>query len=105
MSENPNPRLAPLHGLMFKMDRKADRKNPCHENLAVVKIGQGPNSAGLYCKACRKHRAWMPKKMTEWFLTVLKIFPVAIYDIHTWQDETQKSYLDLRRERAKKPKL
>jgi hypothetical protein len=91
----------PLHGMMFKLERKIDLKEPCCENFAVVQVGKGPHSAELRCKKCGKHRGWLPRKMTDWFLTLLAIFPGAARDVHIWRDETNLSALDLRRQRAK----
>jgi hypothetical protein len=95
------PRMSPLHGMTFKLERKADIKNPCCENFAIVQAGRGPHSAELRCKKCGKHRGWMPRKVTDWFLTLLAIFPEAARDVHVWRDETNLSALDLRRQRAK----
>jgi hypothetical protein len=86
---------------MFKLDRKIDRKEPCCKNFTIVHTGKGPHSAELRCKACGKHRAWLPKKMVEWFLTLLTLFPEAARDLHVWRDETDLSVLELRRRRAK----
>jgi hypothetical protein len=94
-------RLAPLHGMTFKLERKIDLKNPCCENFAAVQAGKGPHAAELRCKRCGKHRAWLPKKMIEWFLTLLALFPEAAKDIHIWRDETNLSALALRRQRTK----
>jgi hypothetical protein len=98
--EESRPRMSPLQGLMFQLDRKIDRKEPCCENLAIVQTGKGPHSAELRCKRCGKHRGWMPRKVTDWFLTLLTIFPEAAKDVHVWRDETNLSALDLRRRRA-----
>jgi hypothetical protein len=95
------PRMSPLQGLMFKLDRKIDQLKPCCENFAVVHAGRGPHAAELCCKKCGKHRSWMPRKLTDWFLTLLAIFPEAAKDVHVWRDETNLSALDLRRRRAK----
>jgi hypothetical protein len=95
------PRMSPLQGVMFKLDRKIDRKEPCCENFATAQAGRGPHSAELRCKRCGKHRGWMPREMTEWFLTLLTIFPEAAKDVHVWRDATNLSALDLRRQRAK----
>jgi hypothetical protein len=62
---------------------------------------QRSHSAELRCKKCGKHRGWLPRKVTEWFLTLLAIFPKAAKDVHVWRDETNLSALDLRRQRAK----
>jgi hypothetical protein len=95
------PRMSPLQGLILKLERKGDRENPCCENFAIVQAGKGPHSAELLCKRCGKHRGWMPRKVTDWFLTLLAIFPGAAKDVHVWRDETNLSALDLRRQRAK----
>jgi hypothetical protein len=95
------PRMSPLQGLIFKLDREIDREKPCCENFAIVQAGKGPHSAELLCKKCGKHRGWMPRKVTDWFLTLLAIFPEAAKDVHVWRDETNLSALDLRRQRAK----
>jgi hypothetical protein len=95
------PRMSPLQGLMFKLERKIDREKPCCENFAIVQAGKGPHSAELLCKRCGKHRGWLPRQVTEWFLTLLAIFPEAAKDVHVWRDETNLSALDLRRQRAK----
>jgi hypothetical protein len=95
------PRMSPLQGLMFKLERKIDREKPCCENFAIVQAGKGPHSAALICKRCSKHRGWLPRQMTEWFLTLLTFFPEAAKDVHVWRDETNLSALDLRRQRAK----
>jgi hypothetical protein len=95
------PRMSPLQGMMFKLDRKIDHKEPCCENFAIVQAGKGPHSAELLCKKCGKHRGWLPRQVTDWFLTLLAIFPEAAKDVHIWRDETNLSALDLRRQRAK----
>jgi hypothetical protein len=93
--------MLPLQGMTLKLNRKIDRKEPCCENLAIVQVGKGPHSAELLCKRCGKHRGWVPRKVTDWFLTLLAIFPEAAKDVHVWRDETNLSALDLRRQRAK----
>jgi hypothetical protein len=75
------PRMSPLQGLMFKLEREADRDKPCCENFAIVQAGKGPHSAELRCKKCGKHRGWMPRQMPDWFLTLLAIFPEAAKDV------------------------
>jgi hypothetical protein len=95
------PRMSPLQGITFKLERKIDTKNPCCENFAIVRVGKGPHSAELLCKRCGKHRGWMPREMTSWFLTLFAIFPEAARDVHVWRDATNLSALDLRRRHAK----
>jgi hypothetical protein len=101
VQEESRPRLSPLQGMTFVLDRKIDRQKPCCDNFAVVQAGKGPHAAELRCKKCGKHRGWMPRKVTDWFLTLLAIFSEAAKDVHVWRDETNLSALDLRRRRAK----
>jgi hypothetical protein len=96
-----HPPMLLLQGMTLKLDRKIDAKKPCCENFAIVQAGKGPHSAELLCKRCGKHRGWLPRPMTDWFLTLFTIFPEAAKDVHVWRDETNLSALDLRRQRAK----
>ncbi len=55
---------SPLIGMMVKLDRDIDRRDPCCQNLAVVTVGKGQHSAGLACASCGKHRGWVSKSTT-----------------------------------------
>jgi hypothetical protein len=94
-------RLAPLHGMIFKLDRKSDRKDPCCENSAVAFVNQEADVVELKCKKCRKHRFWLSKKEVDWYLTILAFFPEAARDVHVYRDATDFGAVELRRRRAK----
>jgi hypothetical protein len=90
-----------LQGLMFLLDRKADRKEPCCENSAIVFVDQESDAVELKCKKCRKHRFWLSKKEINWYLTILAFFPEAARDVHVYRDATDLGAVELRRRRAK----
>jgi hypothetical protein len=46
---------SPLHGLHLKLERKADLRNGCCTNFAVVHASQG-HAAELRCAGCGSHR-------------------------------------------------
>jgi hypothetical protein len=91
------PRLSPLQGVVFKLERKVDLQKPCCENFAIVHAGKGPHSAELRCKKCGSHRGWLPREAADWFLTLLTIFPEAAKDIHVFRDSKPLSALAARR--------
>ncbi len=39
--------------LIVRLDRQCDRDKPCHDNLAIIRAGQGPHAAELRCAGCR----------------------------------------------------
>jgi hypothetical protein len=75
-----------LHGLRLKLERKADLKNGCCTNFAVVHAGKGPHTAELRCGNCGSHRGRLPKEAANWLLVVLARFPTAKTDVHVIQD-------------------
>jgi hypothetical protein len=77
---------SPLHGLRFKLERKADLRNWCCTNFAVVHGGQGPHTAELRCSGCGSHLGRLPKEVANWLLVVLAHFPPAKTDVHVIRD-------------------
>jgi hypothetical protein len=75
-----------LHGLRLKLERKADLKNGCCTNFAVVHASKGPRVAELRCAGCGSHRGWLPKEAANWLLVVLAQFPTAKTDVHVIRD-------------------
>ena len=73
---------SPLHGLRFKLERKADLRKGCCTNFAVVHANKGPDEAELRCAGCGSHRGRLPKETTNWLLDVLAHFPTAKTDVH-----------------------
>jgi hypothetical protein len=76
---------SPLHGLRLKLERKADLKNGCCINVAVVRAGKRPD-AELRCAGCGSHRGRLPKETANWLLVVLAHFPAAKTDVHVIRD-------------------
>jgi hypothetical protein len=77
---------SPIHGLRLKLERKADLRNGCCTNFAVVHAGKGPDAAELRCARCGSHRGWLPKEAANWLLAVLTHFPTAKTDVHVIRD-------------------
>jgi hypothetical protein len=74
-----------LHGLRLKLERKADLRNGCCTNFAVVHAGQG-HTAELRCAGCGSHRGRLPKEVANWLCAVLTHFPGAKTDVHVFRD-------------------
>jgi hypothetical protein len=72
---------SPLHGLRFKLERKADLRNGCCTTFAVVHRGQG-HTAELRCAGCSSYRGRLPKEAANWLCAVLTHFPAAKMDVH-----------------------
>ena len=77
---------SPLHGLRLKLERKADLRNGCCTNFAVVHANKGPDEAELRCAGCGSHRGRLPKEAANWLLVVLAHFPTAKTDVHVIRD-------------------
>jgi hypothetical protein len=75
-----------LHGLRLKLERKADLRNGCCTNFAVVQASKGPHAAELRCAGCGSHRGQLPKEAVNWLLAVLMHFPTAKTDVHVIRD-------------------
>jgi hypothetical protein len=75
----------PLHGLRLKLERKADLRNGCCTNFAVVHAAQ-EHAAELRCAGCGSHRGRLPKETANWLLVVLARFPAAKTDVHVIRD-------------------
>jgi hypothetical protein len=75
---------SPLHGLRFKLERKAD--HGCCTNFGVVHGGKKPYAAELRCAGCGSHRGRLPKEAANWLLVVLAHFPAAKTDVHIIRD-------------------
>ena len=76
---------SPLHGLRLKLERKADLKNGCCANFAIVHAGKG-DAADLRCAGCGSHRGRLPKEAANWLLAVLMHFSTAKTDVHVIRD-------------------
>jgi hypothetical protein len=76
---------SPLHGLRLKLERKADLRNGCCTNFAVVHAGQR-HTTELRCADCGGHRGRSPKETANWLLVVLAQFPAAKTDVHVIRD-------------------
>src|SRR5262245_11437530 len=77
---------SPLHGLRLKLERKADLRNGCCTNFAVVHAGKEPHAAELRCAVCGSHRGWLPKETANWLCAILTHFPAAKMDVHVIRD-------------------
>jgi hypothetical protein len=77
---------SPLHGLRLKLELKADLRNGCCTNFAVVHAGKGPDAAELRCAGCGSQRGRLPKEAVNWLLVVLAHFPAAKTDVHVIRD-------------------
>jgi hypothetical protein len=75
---------SPLYGLRLKLEWKAELRNGCCNNFAVVHSGQG--HAELRCAGCGSYRARLPKETANWLLVVLAHFPAAKADVHVIRD-------------------
>jgi hypothetical protein len=97
----PCSQISSLQGLVFCLDRKIDRKEPCCDNFAITFVDQKADAVELKCKKCRKHRFWLSKKEISWYLTILALFPEAARDVHVYRDATDLGAVELRRRRTK----
>src|SRR5262249_30358073 len=50
-----------LLGLPVQLDRAGDRRNPCHDNRALICDGVAPHAYGLRCATCQRYRGWLGK--------------------------------------------
>ena len=50
-----------LPPLRVRLDRRVDRKRPCHLNLAMICAGTTVHAAGLRCCTCGAFRGWLPQ--------------------------------------------
>ena len=63
----PEP-ASPAIGMTVKLDRDIDRRQPCHDNLAIIRPGKPPHSGELRCATCNAHRGWLPQTVLN-FIT------------------------------------
>jgi hypothetical protein len=80
-----NTEASPIHGLRLKLERKADLKNGCCANFAIVYAGK-EDAADLRCAGCGSHRGRLPEEAANWLLAVLTHFPTAKTDVHVIRD-------------------
>jgi hypothetical protein len=74
----------PLHGMRFKLERKADKRQPCCSDFAIIRVREG--AAELRCAACGHPRGELHKEAMEWILNVLAHWPEAAKDVHVLRD-------------------
>jgi hypothetical protein len=63
-----------LVGLKMKLDRPADRKQPCCRNICMIGAGRGPHAGALHCVDCGRHRGWISKVSADWLKNVIARF-------------------------------
>jgi hypothetical protein len=78
--------LSPLVGLRFKLERKTDRKQPCCNNIGIVRALN--KIAEIRCADCGRPRGELCKKAVQWMLTVLAFWPAALKDVHVLRDHS-----------------
>lgn len=92
--------LTRLSGLRFKLDRKADTKQRCCNNVGIVRVPNG--IAEIRCADCGRPRGELCREAVRWMLTVLAFWPEALKDVHVLRDHSPTlSPLAARRRNAK----
>jgi len=81
-----------LFGLTVRLDRLADREQPCCRNVAVIEPGKGPHAGRLVCTDCGQHRGWLSKSTAAWIENVIAKFgapttSIVVRKIHTFEGE------------------
>jgi hypothetical protein len=66
--------MRPLEGLRMRLDRKADRKDPCCSEFGIVHVR---DSAEIWCAGCNLPRGELHKEAVEWLLNLFAFFPDA----------------------------
>jgi hypothetical protein len=55
----------PPVGLLVRLDRPADRKHPCCDNIAIVSAPYDTRGSELWCAGCHRHRGWASKQTAD----------------------------------------
>jgi len=81
-----------LIGLKVKLDRPADREQPCCNNICVISAGKGPHAGALHCADCGQHRGWLSKETASWITAVVAKFgapngPILVRKAHVFTTE------------------
>lgn len=63
-----------LIGLKVKLDRPADRENPCCRNVCTIGAARGQHAGELICADCGRHRGWLSKSTAHWIEHVASRF-------------------------------
>jgi hypothetical protein len=88
-------------GMRFKLERKADKAEPCCNGFAHAEIFEG-EEVELLCDGCGHSKGILHKEAVEWVLTFLAFWPEAIKDVHVLRDyDPYFTLLDLRRGKKK----
>jgi hypothetical protein len=72
---------SPLTGLRLRLE--GEYAQGCHNNIAIVHAGKGPNAAELRCANCSKQCGWLPKAAANWLLDVVASWPELKQETHT----------------------
>jgi hypothetical protein len=65
---------SPAVGMMVKLDRDIDRRQPCHDNLAIIRPGKPSHSGELRCVTCNAHRGWLPQTVLNFIIETTRRF-------------------------------
>jgi hypothetical protein len=81
-----------LIGLEVRLDRPADRENPCCRNVCRIGTGKGPHAGELICADCGRHRGWLSKSTAQWIGSVITRFgapttPIVVRKTYTYEEE------------------
>jgi hypothetical protein len=81
-----------LLGLKVRLDRPADRDNPCCRNVCTIGPGKGEHAGELVCSDCGHHRRWLSRTTAHWIEAVAGRFgapttPILVRKSHTYQGE------------------
>jgi hypothetical protein len=83
-----------LIGLEIKLDRPADREQPCCRNVRVIGPGKGPHAGALHCADCGQRRGWLSQSTAQWIREVVARFgapttPIIVRKSHTYYEEEE----------------
>jgi hypothetical protein len=90
-----------LIGLKVKLDRPADRDQPCCRNICMIGPGRGPHAYNLRCSDCGQHRGWLRKSTAAWIEHVVTRFgapttPIIVRRATTFEEEVPGTDTDAR---------
>jgi hypothetical protein len=66
---------APLVALRIRLKRSCDIPCcACGDTAVVIGQGTSPHAASLHCACCGRHRGWLPKAVTEFLTSMIRLF-------------------------------
>jgi hypothetical protein len=64
------PHPDPIIGLLVRPDDDC----PCGEQTTVIEPAGEPHAGALVCRACGKHRGWLPRRVREFIISIIDQF-------------------------------